>query len=747
MLTGFLCLLVLVGGLLVARSGGGNAEGASDSSFRRRQVAAGAVVALAGALPLLWAQPWLHGATETYFGDGLSHAALARSVAQDGLPHGWVDFNLGGFPFGHHYPPLGTLVLAMTMRLGVSPALALELWGAAATAGAPLVFYFCATRARVRPSYAALGALYLGWVSPRNPFVGGYEAFFYLGLFSQVLALPIAIAFAGAVASGTGRWAAPFGALAMSAHPQLAIATVVVVGFAVLASASRAAAARFVRGAAGAVLFGAALYGQGALHLRIPFGWPPDLGWRQVGFDVSRLGWWFADGDLLDSGRSAPVLTALVASAAVALVLCIARPLARAALVAAALTLALSVSGPALARFEPFGPALLSVLQPLRVLALVPPLAAALVVVALEESAPRLRTALGAWRPRLELTAPWLGFALAGLLVAGALPDRVRYASGIARELEVRRGGHCASAPPGYDARAVRRWLEPLRGGRLWFDEDSGDGLGNCLFRDGVPLASGVSLGTTRGVGAHVGILWLAFQRIHPGQAGSERRAEALGVRYALGRPLGSPAWETLERRGDVELSRHRRPTDTMGVGCIASAWRGRDAALRSRLVERLRSPEGADRVLDPNHFVELRYDDAVAVAESEVGKGDCAFEDARVTMTAREPGALEGVIESSAPLDVVLRVAAFPTWEISVDGVPAARTALVAPGFPSVRLAAGRHHVVAVAGSLPGYALLVALGAVAVAALGLVGAEQLKRARALLGRLRRTESPPVRET
>jgi hypothetical protein len=184
-----------------------------------------------------------------------------------------------------------------------------------------------------------------------------------------------------------------------------------------------------------------------------------------------------------------------------------------------------------------------------------------------------------------------------------------------------------------------------------------------------------------------------------------------------------------------------------VGVGCIVRAWRGNDGALRSRLVEALRNEEGADRLLDPNRFVELRHDGAHAVVESEVGEGACAFEGARVTLKAREPGALEAVVESSSPLDVVLRVAAFPTWAISVDGARASRTALVAPGFPSVRVPAGRHRVVAVAGALPGYLVLVVLAAVAVAALGLVRAEHVRRARHFLARLRGAESAPVRET
>jgi hypothetical protein len=704
-------------------------------SFERRRVFAGALVVLLGAAPLLAAQPWLHGATESYFGDGLSHVMLGRAIARDGLPHGWVDINLGGFPFGHHYPPLGSLLLALTMRLGVSPAVAIQVWGFLFTLSVPLVFHVAVARAGVRPSYAALGALFLAWVSPYNPFVGGYEVFFHSGLFSQIVALPICIALGGAIAAGTGRWAAPLGALAMSAHPQLGIATVAVAACAVVASSQRVVLVRFAKGAAGAGVFGAALYGQGVAAMDVPFGWPPNLGWRQVGFDTSRLGWWFVDGDLLDAGRSVAVLTALAAAAAVALALCVARPAARAALAAAAAAVVISVTGPALSRFEPIGPALLSVVQPLRVLGLIPPLAAVLVVVALEVSAPLLRAAVATWRPRFEPWAPWVGFALGAVLVAGALPARVVYTAGVGAELERRRGGHCAGAPRGYDAGEIRRWLGPLRGGRLWFDEHSGEALQKCLLNDGVTLASGVPLGTTVGVGVHVGMLWLAFLRLEPERSGSERRAEALGVRYALGRPIGLPGWQTLEHRGDIELAAHRGPTDLVGAGCITGSWRGNDAAQRSHLIRVLRTAEGADRVLDPNRLVELRHGETSEVVEARVGEGACRFEQTSVRSLPREPGALEAIVESSAPVDVVFRVAAFPTWKISVDGAPAPRTTVVAPGFPSARIPAGRHRVVAVAGSLPGYATFIALGALVVVGLSLLRAEHVGRIRSLLGR------------
>jgi hypothetical protein len=287
--------------------------------------------------------------------------------------------------------------------------------------------------------------------------------------------------------------------------------------------------------------------------------------------------------------------------------------------------------------------------------------------------------------------------------------------------------------------------LGPLRGGRLWFDEHSGDALQKCLLNDGVTMASGVTLGTTVGVGSHVGMLWLAFLQNEPGRGGSERRAEALGIRYALGRPIRAPGWEAIRQRGDIELAAHRSSTDIVGVGCIDGSWRGNDAALRSRLVRVLGTDEGADRLLDPNHFVELRDDETSELVETKVGEGGCRFEDARVTTIAREPGALEVVVESSAPVDLVFRVAAFPTWKISADGGVALRTTVVTPGFPSVRVPAGRHRVVAVAGSLPGYAAFIALGAIAVAGVSLVRTEHVRRALALVGR--RRGAPGVRGT
>jgi hypothetical protein len=204
---------------------------------------------------------------------------------------------------------------------------------------------FGAVRVGARPTFAAVGAAYVAWVSPYNPFVGGYEAFFRLGLLSQVLALPVCILFASAVARGHRAWSAPLAALAMAAHPQLALASIAIVGVAGVARGRTDVMVRWARGVAGAFLLGLALYGPGIATNDVPFGWPPDFGWRQLGFGLRRLDWWFLDGDLLDYGRDTPALTALAGAAVLALSLCAARPGARAALAAAVSAIALSSVG------------------------------------------------------------------------------------------------------------------------------------------------------------------------------------------------------------------------------------------------------------------------------------------------------------------------------------------------------------------------------------------------------------------
>jgi hypothetical protein len=107
------------------------------------------------------------------------------------------------------------------------------------------------------------------------------------------------------------------------------------------------------------------------------------------------------------------------------------------------------------------------------------------------------------------------------------------------------------------------------------------------------------------------------------------------------------------------------------------------------------------------------------------------------VTTTPREPGAIEAVVEAPAPVDVVLRVSAFPTWRVTLDGETVGRTDVVAPGFVAVRVPSGRHRVAAVVSTLPGYAVFIALGAAGVV-LASLGRTHLERALELARRLKK---------
>ena len=745
MLFGFLSAFVLAAALLVIRGRVGRLAEANawrGTAERREKVVATALF-VTSMLPLVQLFPWVQGTPRTHFGDSLAHVQVARDIARHGLPHGWVDTYLGGFPFGLQYPPLGTLVLAGTLKLGFSPVVAGHLWGLLGTIAAPVALYVAALRVGARPAFAAVGASYVACVAPYNPFVGGYEAFFQSGIFAQVLALPICIFFAAAIARGGHAWPAPLAALAMATHPQVAVAMLGVVGLASIASGRTTVVLRFVRGAVAGLVAGLALYGPGIATTDIPFGWPPDLGWKLVGFGVNRLDWWFLDGDLLDQRRGAPALTALTFAALLALAFRARRPAVRAGLVAAASAVAFCVSGPSLLRLEPVGPIILSVLQPVRVLALFPPLGGALVVLALEETAPVVRQAIAnLGKPRLAPSASWFLAMLAFTVIATTLPERADQAKRLASGRSGQARGNCVGGPAGYQRDTVLGWLPSLRGGRLWCEDRDDDRLGLCLVRDGATLESSVPIGTSQGgPGAHVGMHWLAFHRLEPERTGSDRRAEALGVRHVLTTFPAPRGWDEKRRSGDLALFSHARPTDLVGAGCIVERRRGNDRALRERLVGELKTSAGADRLLDPVQFVALEHGDGEPSTRT-VDPASCDASGARIDGTSREPGALEAVVETQTPVDVVFRATAFPTWKVTVDGKPADRIEMVAPGFFTVRVPAGRHRVVAVVSAVPGYLLGIALGALAVAAASVIRREHVRRALGGLKRWRRGWGP-----
>jgi hypothetical protein len=246
--------------------------------------------------------------------------------------------------------------------------------------------------------------------------------------------------------------------------------------------------------------------------------------------------------------------------------------------------------------------------------------------------------------------------------------------------------------------------VSSLAGGRLWYDDTSETSV-ECEFSTGFEIDSSVPIAVTSGVGGHVGVHQVAFHQLAPDRAGSARRAEALGVRHLLlftGEPAGD-GWEIAHRSGNVVLAERTGGTDVVGVGCIASVWTGSDDALRERLFAGLATKRGARALLDPHTFVALETVERQALTERAADLAGCSVESAEVHEHPREPGAHEADVEIPAPVDLVIRVAAFPTWRVLVDGQEA-KTTTVAPGFPSVRIPAGKHHVEAVVSLFPGY-------------------------------------------
>src|SRR3954470_6969615 len=169
--------MVLGAAFWAERSPGGQSAEVSawQKPLDRFHVALGAVAVLLGNLPLLLLAPWRRGADTFFPADAASHAKVALELATRGLGHGWLESYLGGFPFGHHYPPLGWLLLTLGMRAGLGAATAVNTLGFVAALAAPFALYTALVRAGARPLHAACGGCLLALVSPYNSFVGGLE--------------------------------------------------------------------------------------------------------------------------------------------------------------------------------------------------------------------------------------------------------------------------------------------------------------------------------------------------------------------------------------------------------------------------------------------------------------------------------------------------------------------------------------------------------------------------------------------
>jgi hypothetical protein len=700
----------------------------------------GVVLVLAANWPLvLWAAAFAgRGA-----GDARTHATVAHAIARHGLPHGWTDAYGGGFPVGPHYPWVGWGLSALLIKVGVGPMDAVDAVGCASILAVPLAAFALALRAGARPFAALACALVVSWVSPAGYFVSGYEAFYGQGLLSQVLAIPCLVLLVAGIARSDSPWKATVPAvLAVACHPQVAIAAIGALLLPVLVSRERSVMVRYLRATVAMSLFGAALYGPGIATLKVPFGWPPMEEWKTIGFGVDRLGPWLLEGKLIDVGR-APVLTALWGASLLVSLARFSRPAARAATLASVATVTLSASGRVLQALGSPGAFLLSFFQPMRVLALVPLVAAATVLVAVEEGAPVLRGLCERAVRRLSLRAgssrvmgALVGTAALGLATWAAFPVRIHVAHLVLDKVRAILDSFgpdsaCGPAPPGgTPRRAVKSWVSSLTGGRLWYD-DTSETSAECEFSTGFEIDSSVPIAVTSGVGGHVGVHQVAFHQLAPERAGSARRAEALGVRHVLlfsGEPPSGADWRTVHRSGSVLLAERVGGTDLVGVGCMTSVWAGSDDALRERLFADLATRRGARTLLDPEVLVGL---DTVGGdwREQSAPPDDCSVVGAVVHEVPREPGAQEADVESPSPVDVVFRVAAFPTWRVRVDGEPA-RTTTVAPGFPSVRVPAGKHHVEAVVSLLPWYlaGLGLAFAGVVVCSLSSSGLRRARR-------------------
>lgn len=689
-----------------------------------------ALATLAAHAPLLKVLPIFLADDAPLLMDAPSHAKMVDVVAKGLATHGWIDAYDGGFPFGPHYPAIGTLLGAALARLGLPPGQAVEVVGHAATIAIPFASIAVARRAGARPLAALFGALAVTWVSPFTFMPASFEVFGHAGMLSQVLGTLVAVLWAGALVAPSARAAPPLlAALLAATHPQIAVAALAVGFVGALAAWRGDAAVRWARSAFAALAVAVAVFGPGVRTMRVPFGWPKMADWLQFGFGGEMLRPWLLDGGLLDVGRE-PVITLAWVASLVALAVLARRRAPRVALAVSLATLAISVSGGAtLQAAGHFAELLLQVLQPVRALALVPIVAAAAIVVAAEEAFALADAALA----RREGSALAHGFATRALpvalcLVAALFALPVRWDRWVT-QVEAFYGAltgdtACGGVPlPGYSTRAVAGWLSSLDRGRLVvdFEDEPHPPLLSCPTIHGLDFASPVPLGPVGGVGAHVGVMASAFVNLRPWQNGSAARAESLGVRWVLRRRLARDSdaragWKVRAKSAEVVLAERVGGTDGVGVGCVARVWKGSDAALRKALFEDL---EGDLTTLaDPHVLTALETDDTLAEVERRDAPAEgCDATGASVRERRRESGAYEATVESTAPVDVVVRATAFPTWKLAIDGAEApVRT--IAPGFFAARVPAGRHEVVAVVGVLPHYleGLAIALAAVVAA-------------------------------
>jgi hypothetical protein len=248
-------------------------------------------------------------------------------------------------------------------------------------------------------------------------------------------------------------------------------------------------------------------------------------------------------------------------------------------------------------------------------------------------------------------------------------------------------------------ALATRDWVQNLEKGRLSILYKQLDHEHTCPASFGAELRSPVPLGLSLGAGAHVGIVAYALSHLQTVDSSSvsAQRAESLGVRYLLHlaahEPTDSKAWRLRHKNDAFGLSERIGGTDYFGVGCVQEVWSGGFEALRQALLADIDS--GGKTFSNP-HILTAIEQTSGPLVRNPVDRGACDPTQARISERKREPGAYEATVETPFELDVVIRATAFPTWVVRVDGMPQP-TSVVAPGFVSVRIPAGKHHIEAI--------------------------------------------------
>ena len=717
-------LLLLLVRLFVARAG---VRPTPLPSGRRAWPLAAAAFGLA-LLPVLRDLPLLAGANAKVPSDMSSHLAIASEIAREGLPHGWIAKFNGGFPMALHYPPLGWLLTAGLIRIGIPPVVALKGIGLVALLLVPVLTFVAARVAGARALSAAAGAVAIAWIAPYIQFTGGWEAFFVLGLLSQALVIPIVMAWGIALLRERRLDFAPLVAAACAAaHPQVFSAAAIALVAVVVATWDRRLAWRAASSLVAGGIVAIALYGPGMASLKVPFGWPPNLSWRLHGFGPDRVLPWLVDGDLLDYEAAPVVTTAWLASALVHLSE-LRRPRSRAVLAASAVVLLMCMSGRWIAMDGgKLGQMLLTVAQPMRALTLVPLAAAATFVTALDVVASWLAALrLPAARLRSTSAYPLLPVVLVGLALL-EIPSRASTLHAVLTEQVTPASDSCLPWIPKVDANVIRAALARAPPGRATY---AGDRLPACAASAGAELDRAGPMGVTRGAGAHVGLHAIAFAQLDaPSSNVRATRAEALGVRTLVhltrNRPEPADAWRTVDAGGDITISERVGGTDNVGAGCVREILRGPDKELFRELNVRLTA--NAPTMLDaPHELIALETGDAPLVS-LDVPAGECDASSAVVVERPREPGAYEADVETAAPVDVVFRATAYPGWRVRSDGIelPIRR---VAPGFFSVRVAPGRHHLEAVVGLPPLYAAYIVTAFLTSIALSIASSRHLMK-------------------